>query len=180
MILAQLAELAKKLFEPPPPEPEDVQMGRALIAELEKPTGECDTKGCLSLIERGARLDVENGDDMTAFMLAAWHGYTDVFKAIAVRGVNPDQTDVLQNTALMIAAEKGHEAIVDFLVDELVNADGMRPDAEKKNHCGDTAYSFALRNGHESIAQKLEKRMGSQALEKAKKRAQAPDMPPII
>ncbi len=154
--------------------------GYKLIAEVSKPTGKCDIDKCLSLVGAGARLDIENDDNETAFLLSAWHGHAEVLKSLAQKGVDPDQTDTLKNTALMLSAEKGYGEIVDFLVNELVTVSGKRPDAEKENYFGDTAYSLAKRNGYTAIAAQLAKRMGSEELASSDKRAKAPPTPHII
>ncbi|PJB71043.1 MAG: hypothetical protein CO093_06295 [Alphaproteobacteria bacterium CG_4_9_14_3_um_filter_47_13] len=174
----KIQNACRKAFEKPEV-PEEARLGNELIAEVSKPVGECSIAKCISLIADGARLDMDNGDHKTAFLLAAWHGHTEVFKAITDQGVNFNQTDELQNTAMMIAAEKGHGDIIDFLIDEVHHEKG-RPDAEMKNYHVDTAYSLAAREGHQAIAAKIAPRMGENALAAAKKRSKGRDITPII
>ncbi len=175
-----MSDLAKRFDESSEKEEvsEEVAMGRELFKEAMKPTGQCDTKRALQLIENGASIDVENNDDMTAFLFAAWNGHTEVFKALADKGANPDQEDGFWNTAIILAAKNGHEEIIEFLVNDLV-VNGRRPDAEHKNYDGETAYSIATKAGNDNIVSTIENanRMSPKAIESAKNRAKKWDIP---
>ena len=155
------------------PETREVSLGRALLDAVNKSADDFDERDVFSLIEQGADTTLVNGEGMDAALLAAWHGHTNTYKKLIRGGVNPDHENHLRQTALMIASEKGHGGIVDFLVDDCV-FQGRRPDAEKKDYFGERALSYAIREGHTDIATKLESRMGEKSRKAAQLRAEAP------
>jgi ankyrin repeat protein len=88
----------------------------------------------------GAGEDVGSRSLLT---LAAWHGYEEL-----VRLLNQPNDDNM--TPLMVAARRGHEAVVSQLVAE----DNVRTDL-RGGPSGWTALTFAAHNGHEGIVRLL-------------------------
>ena len=85
-----------------------------------------------------------NATGLTPLMLAASSGYADVFtKLLAHRAVDPNAREILNGaTALSIAAENGHEPILELLLaDERTHRD--RPDPTNEGDCN--AYDAALK-----------------------------------
>uniref|UniRef100_A0A3Q2G6F2 Kinase D-interacting substrate 220b n=1 Tax=Cyprinodon variegatus TaxID=28743 RepID=A0A3Q2G6F2_CYPVA len=102
----------------------------------------------MHLLEKGADVDQE-GNSMTALIVAVKGGYTEVVKELLKRNPNVNMTDKDGNTALMIAAKEGYTEIVQDLLDAgtYVNI----PDRQS----GDTVLIGAVRGGHVEIVRAL-------------------------
>uniref|UniRef100_A0A672ZHW8 Kinase D-interacting substrate of 220 kDa B n=1 Tax=Sphaeramia orbicularis TaxID=375764 RepID=A0A672ZHW8_9TELE len=102
----------------------------------------------MHLLEKGADVDQEGANSMTALIVAVKGGYTEVVKELLKRNPNVNMTDKDGNTALMIAAKEGYTEIVQDLLDAgtYVNI----PDRS-----GDTVLIGAVRGGHVEIVRAL-------------------------
>lgn len=61
-------------------------------------------------------INTKDNSGMTPVLWAAFEGKLDALRMLTGRGGNPDKSDQFGNTALHLAAAKGHLACVDFLV----------------------------------------------------------------
>lgn len=79
--------------------------------------------GLLDVLREATRSEANSKDvdGMTPVLWAAFEGHFDALKLLVARGGDPDKADQFGNTALHLAAAKGHMACVDFLVQFGVN-----------------------------------------------------------
>ncbi|ALC42338.1 Sans [Drosophila busckii] len=79
--------------------------------------------GLLDVLNDATRKDANAKDDdsMTPVMWAAFEGHLDALRLLCGRGGDPDKCDQFGNTALHLAAAKGHLQCVDFLIKFGVN-----------------------------------------------------------
>ncbi|XP_034479746.1 Usher syndrome type-1G protein homolog [Drosophila innubila] len=79
--------------------------------------------GLLDVLKEATRRDANAKDDdsMTPVMWAAFEGRLDALRLLCGRGGDPDKCDQFGNTALHLAAAKGHLHCVDFLIKFGVN-----------------------------------------------------------
>lgn len=79
--------------------------------------------GLLDILKEATRRDANNKDldGMTPVLWAAFEGRLDALRLLVGRGGDPDKSDQYGNTALHLAAAKGHLQCVDFLVKFGVN-----------------------------------------------------------
>ncbi|XP_053673318.1 pre-mRNA splicing regulator USH1G [Anopheles nili] len=79
--------------------------------------------GLLDVLREATRSEVnaKDVDGMTPVLWAAFEGHFDALKVLVARGGDPDKADQFGNTALHLAAAKGHMQCVDFLVQFGVN-----------------------------------------------------------
>uniref|UniRef100_A0A182QTZ5 SAM domain-containing protein n=1 Tax=Anopheles farauti TaxID=69004 RepID=A0A182QTZ5_9DIPT len=79
--------------------------------------------GLLDVLREATRSEAnaKDVDGMTPVLWAAFEGHFDALKLLVARGGDPDKADQFGNTALHLAAAKGHMACVDFLVQFGVN-----------------------------------------------------------
>ncbi|XP_058065361.1 pre-mRNA splicing regulator USH1G [Anopheles bellator] len=79
--------------------------------------------GLLDVLREATRSEAnaKDVDGMTPVLWAAFEGHFDALKLLVARGGDPDKADQFGNTALHLAAAKGHLQCVDFLVQFGVN-----------------------------------------------------------
>ncbi|XP_041771529.1 Usher syndrome type-1G protein homolog [Anopheles merus] len=79
--------------------------------------------GLLDVLREATRSEAnaKDVDGMTPVLWAAFEGHFDALKLLVARGGDPDKADQFGNTALHLAAAKGHMQCVDFLVQFGVN-----------------------------------------------------------
>ncbi|XP_061400733.1 pre-mRNA splicing regulator USH1G [Musca vetustissima] len=79
--------------------------------------------GLLDVLKEATRKDANSKDDdsMTPVLWAAFEGHLEALRLLCGRGGDPDKCDQFGNTALHLAAAKGHLRCVDFLVKFGVN-----------------------------------------------------------
>ncbi|KAL8934915.1 MAG: hypothetical protein Q9211_004980 [Gyalolechia sp. 1 TL-2023] len=101
------------------------------------------------LLDRGARIDLRNGDDgMTALMEASEQGGDKMVELLLERGAQVDKTDIWGSTAFIRACDAGKESIARLLLERGALID-------KTNLWGETALIRACDAGKESIARLL-------------------------
>ncbi|XP_073848269.1 SAM_USH1G_HARP domain-containing protein Sans isoform X2 [Musca autumnalis] len=79
--------------------------------------------GLLDVLKEATRKDANSKDDdsMTPVLWSAFEGHLEALRLLCGRGGDPDKCDQFGNTALHLAAAKGHLRCVDFLVKFGVN-----------------------------------------------------------
>ncbi len=75
-----------------------------------------DLKSVETFIVAGANLEARDNQDMTALMIAADRGYSDIARALIDAGADINAQDKFGCTALFKAADKNHVGIVKMLV----------------------------------------------------------------
>lgn len=75
-----------------------------------------DLKNVETFIAAGAGLEARDNGDMTALMIAANKGYTDIVSKLISAGANVNAKDRFGCTAFFKAADKGHTEIVKLLI----------------------------------------------------------------
>ncbi|KAH8372085.1 hypothetical protein KR093_010042, partial [Drosophila rubida] len=86
-------------------------------------SGRAAKDGLIDVLKEATRKDANAKDDdsMTPVMWAAFEGRLDALRLLCGRGGDPDKCDQFGNTALHLAAAKGHLHCVDFLIKFGVN-----------------------------------------------------------
>jgi len=100
------------------------------------------------LLDKGANVNVRNGDGQSPLFLAAREGYADVVVLLVGRGASLESVTAMGNTPLMRAAISGHAGIVGFLLDK-------GADPAKKGNGGRTSLDWAKESGHEAVVKLL-------------------------
>ena len=120
-----------------------------------------------------------NSQNQTALMLAAYNGHTKLVEMLIARGGKVNHLDATNRTALMYCCSGPFPETAQFLIDKGANvnlvdnnegwtalmfaaAEGLAPnvkilldngaDTTPKDIDGDTAASFAAKNGHQQVA----------------------------
>ncbi len=75
-----------------------------------------DLKNVETFIAASAGLEARDNEDMTALMIAAKKGYTDIASKLIKAGANVNAKDRFGCTAFFKAADKGHTEIVKLLI----------------------------------------------------------------
>ncbi len=75
-----------------------------------------DLKNVETLIAAGAGLEVRDNENMTALMIAAKKGYTDIASRLINAGANVSAKDRYSRTVLTYAFDNGHTEIVKLLI----------------------------------------------------------------
>ena len=86
---------------------------------------------------------------MTGVHIAAYFGLVRTIKGLLKNGYNPDLQDSYGRTALLLAAERGHDAVVKLLLKT------GKVDVESKDEYGRTPLSWAAEEGHEAVVKLL-------------------------
>lgn len=101
------------------------------------------------LLNAGAEVDFKDEHGRTALMYASTGSFPDAVRLLLENGADPNIVDAEdQYSSLMFAAAEGHFGVARVLLEH--NADPTIKDKD-----GDTAESFARRNGHERVAELL-------------------------
>ncbi|KAL7738618.1 hypothetical protein ACLKA6_006912 [Drosophila palustris] len=123
--------------------------------------------GLLDVLKEATRKDANAKDDdsMTPVMWAAFEGRLDALRLLCGRGGDPDKCDQFGNTALHLAAAKGHLHCVDFLIKFGVNIYAL--DIDRHN-----AKDLAAINNRDEILRYLDAAAANfEANEKKKSKA---------
>ncbi|TDG46528.1 hypothetical protein AWZ03_007089 [Drosophila navojoa] len=123
--------------------------------------------GLLDVLKEATRKDANAKDDdsMTPVMWAAFEGRLDALRLLCGRGGDPDKCDQFGNTALHLAAAKGHLHCVDFLYKFGVNIYALDIDRH-------SAKDLAAINNRDDILRYLDAAAASfEANEKKKAKA---------
>jgi ankyrin repeat protein len=85
---------------------------------------------------------------MTGLHLAAFFRIYGAANTLIIRGQSLDLKDSYGRTPLSCAAEKGHEAVVELLLEK-------GAELEAKDNYGQTPLSWAAEKGHEAVVKLL-------------------------
>ena len=107
-----------------------------------------DFDRAFQLIDKGAKLGLQNKDGWTALMFAIDKGHSNVAQSLIDKGAGLDIQNKEGYTALMFAIDKGHSDVARSLIDK-----GAGLDLQNKE--GWTALMFAIYEGHSNVAQSL-------------------------
>ncbi|XP_014472615.1 PREDICTED: Usher syndrome type-1G protein homolog [Dinoponera quadriceps] len=120
--------------------------------------------GALDVLKEATRKDCNARDEggMTPTLWAAFEGHIDTLRLLVARGGDPDKTDYFGNTCLHLAAARGHEFCVKFLVKFGCNIWSLDIDRH-------SARELAAINGCERILQFLDLAQADQELNNRKK-----------
>ncbi|XP_046750497.1 Usher syndrome type-1G protein homolog [Diprion similis] len=120
--------------------------------------------GALEILKEATRRDCNARDDggMTPTLWAAFEGNIDALRLLAARGGDPDKADYFGNTALHLAAARGHRFCVNFLVKFGCNIWALDIDRH-------SARELAAINGRDDILQFLDLAQTEQELNNRKK-----------
>jgi ankyrin repeat protein len=112
------------------------------------------------LLSKGAQADIGDDNGITPFMEAAGNGHLGVVQPLLqhMGGQGLDRTDEFGTTALQLAAEEGHEAVVTFLLSRGAQAinGGL--------YCM-TPLTSACEGGHVGVVQRMVEHMEAQGLD---------------
>ncbi|MCP5491892.1 MAG: ankyrin repeat domain-containing protein [Chlamydiales bacterium] len=97
------------------------------------------------LLDKGAKVDVQDVCSTTPLHLAAIEGNKDIAKLLLDKGAEVDVQDVLSNTALHLAAREGYKDIVELLLVK-------RADIHARDFKGKTPLHWAVIQGERDIA----------------------------
>jgi ankyrin repeat protein len=87
-----------------------------------------DVASLQPLLDRGLPTNLRNENGDSLLMLAAYHGWVDLTRALLVAGADPELANDRGQTPLVGAAFKGFTGIVRVLLDHGANVDGHGPD----------------------------------------------------
>ena len=102
------------------------------------------------LLEAGADKEAKNKYGDTPLIKAAYKGHEAVVPLLLEAGADKEAKNKDGITPLIAAAEKGHEAIVQRLLEA-----GADAEAKDNDLFGKTAFYYARKNGHTSVAELL-------------------------
>ena len=98
------------------------------------------------LLDHGATLDARDNQDRTALMYASTGPFNESVKLLLEAGADPNLVDNDEHfTAIMFAAAEGQKEVVSTLLK--YGADKTLLDED-----GESAYDFAIANGHPEVA----------------------------
>ena len=101
---------------------------------------EGNTQGVIEAIKSGANVNAEYNRDLTALILAAVFGHTEIVKALIQAGADINAKNNDGWTALMVATIRGNTETVKALIQ-------AGADVNAKNHKGETALMWAAWRG---------------------------------
>jgi ankyrin repeat protein len=112
------------------------------------------------LLDKGAQTDIRDNARTTPLMSAASRGHLGVVQRIVqhMEGQGLDATDGNEKTALHLAVQGGHEAVVTFLLSQ--GAQAINADSDNM-----TPFMSAAAGGHVGMAQLLLELQGGQGLD---------------
>lgn len=120
-----------------------------LISSMLLPDGQTRCKFAELLLQKGARVNHQDGSGRTALSHACEQGCLDAVKILVRNGADPEIEDSWGNTALMYAAAAGRSSVVEFLVRAFKRL-GLQVD--RQNRAGNTAAGVAKFLGHSECA----------------------------
>ena len=98
------------------------------------------------LLDHGAKTDIRDNQERTALMYASTGPFNESVKLLLEAGADPNLVDNDEHfTALMFAAAEGQKEVVATLLQH--GADKTMVDED-----GESAYDFAIANGHTEVA----------------------------
>ncbi|GAB1312345.1 Heterokaryon incompatibility domain-containing protein [Madurella fahalii] len=106
------------------------------------------TKVVELLLVRGANPNARSSDGQTALHRAAWGGSRDVVKLLRKKGADPSARDRWNNKPWQVAAEKGHESIVETLLE-------VEESIEDDMICRKRGLIFTSQKGYTAMAKAL-------------------------
>jgi len=115
------------------------------------------------LLDKGAKVNLQNKKGETALMMAAYRGHVDTAKLLIDRGANIELKDTSGRTALMTASaatidlKDNNSDFPEFV--KLLLDKGANINAKDKNNS--TALSLAKKNGHKKIVAVLTAKGGT-------------------
>lgn len=136
--------------------------------------------GLLDVLKEVTRSEAnsKDADGMTPVLWAAFEGRLEALKLLVGRGGDPDKSDQFGNTALHLAAAKGHMSCVDFLVQFGVNLYALDIDnhsaqdlAAINNRDNILRYLDAAAANLEAVDKRKVRELKEQAKKKSEKRA---------
>ncbi len=111
----------------------------------------CDRKGLIGLLEKGANPHAKRpGDEATLLILSAGCGHTDVVRTLLGKGADVNLSNRNGWTPLMAAVAKGHEDVVELLLEH-------GADPNMRHAYGWTALKLATQKGSKNVADILRK-----------------------
>ena len=113
----------------------------------------------VSLIEQGAKVNMVTGKDLPFLNIASYNVLNEVVKSMIAKGVNSHARDPKGATGLILAASKGHLAVVQSLIDPNLGVqvtlvkDGpvrveRKPDVNAQDLNGFSALMAAVKGNH--------------------------------
>ncbi|KAG8226334.1 hypothetical protein J437_LFUL009911 [Ladona fulva] len=123
-------------------------MGPDISTHIHERCEPVDLKVVSILLERGAAVDHEDHEGMTALLVAAFEGHRDVCELLLEYEADVDHSDGAGRTPLWAAASMGHTAVVELLLFWGCGVDGI--DAE-----GRTVLGVAANQGCADVVRRL-------------------------
>lgn len=115
----------------------EVEIGTIIVYIYSKPEYECVNKVVSLLVEKRANVEHRAKTGLTPLMEAASGGYVEVARVLLERGgadVNAAPAPQTKETALTIAAERGHCRFVQLLLDYGANMEAKNKKGNKLTH----------------------------------------------
>ncbi|MEQ6884688.1 ankyrin repeat domain-containing protein [Salicola sp. Rm-C-2C1-2] len=144
-MLAVFAGVASWLFGDTDLESRDKRGRTPLIVAAE----EGDAARVKRLLERGARVDVEDSCQWTPLMRAASHGHLPIIKTLLEHGASVNHQGEIGFSALMASAINGHDKVARVLISH--GADLSFQETET----GKTALQLAIMNDDDAMIELL-------------------------
>jgi ankyrin repeat protein len=115
---------------------------------LREAAGAGDVSGVRDALERGAEINSNGSDAVTALLLAAYNGRLSVVQVLLTQGANPNARTADGTTPLMLASMQGLVDIVRLLL-------RSGADVNARNALGNTALMAAAKYGRAAVLQEL-------------------------
>uniref|UniRef100_A0A1A8CCR6 Uncharacterized protein n=1 Tax=Nothobranchius kadleci TaxID=1051664 RepID=A0A1A8CCR6_NOTKA len=116
-----------------------------LISSILLPDDHTREKFVELLLQKGARVNYQDGSGRSALSYACERGHLDTVKILVRNNADPEIGDSWGNTALMYAAAAGHSRVVEFLVRAFKR---LGLGIHRRNQAGNSAISVAKFLGH--------------------------------
>ncbi len=125
-----------------------------LDSQLIQAATQGDLASVRNLLERGARVNVQNANGRTALTAAVMSNHLEVARVLIAAGADPNIQDDNRNNALLVTGETGNVA----MLREVLKAN---PDLNRTNRFGGTALIPAADRGHvEYVREILKTKIG--------------------
>ena len=113
-----------------------------LDAKLFNSTLHGDLEGVIAALEQGGRVTMRNPEGFTPLLAAAQNGHTDICGLLLAHDSDVNDTEPLaKQTALHLAASKGHNTLIEALL-------SWGAGVNTKDHAGFTPLHIACQEGH--------------------------------